>query len=139
MTFILSLAASAFIQMGEHEDGTGGGPVNLPLAKQTIDMVGMLREKPAATLAPDGPTSSSALYKLRMRYLELKAARRRRRLPPTWTRGVLSLGLRLTPDGAPAQQQPARPKPKAMVVIGPHGCSVVGVAAKSLRPPDPRS
>ena len=40
VTFIMSLATSALIQLGEHEDGTGGGPVNLPLAKQTIDMIG---------------------------------------------------------------------------------------------------
>ena len=73
VTFILSLATSAFIQMGEHEDGTGGGPVNLPLAKQTIDMVGMLREKTRGNLAPDEThIIESALYKLRMRYLELK-------------------------------------------------------------------
>lgn len=75
VTFILSLATSAFIQMGEHEDGTAGGPVNLPLAKQTIDMIGMLREKTRGNLDPDEThIIESALYKLRMRYLELKPA-----------------------------------------------------------------
>ena len=75
VTFILSLATSAFIQMGEHEDGTAGGPVNLPLAKQTIDMIGMLREKTRGNLDPDEThIVESALYKLRMRYLELKPA-----------------------------------------------------------------
>ena len=53
VTFILSLATSALIQLGEHEDGTAGGPVNLPLAKQTIDMISMLREKTRGNLAPD--------------------------------------------------------------------------------------
>lgn len=75
VTFVLSLATSAFIQMGEHEDGSAGGPVNLPLAKQTIDMIGMLREKTRGNLAPDEThIIESALYKLRMRYLELKPA-----------------------------------------------------------------
>ncbi len=73
VTFIMSLATSALIQLGEHEDGTGGGPVNLPLAKQTIDMISMLREKTRGNLAPDEThIVESALYKLRMRYLELK-------------------------------------------------------------------
>ena len=73
VTFIMSLATSALIQLGEHEDGTAGGPVNLPLAKQTIDMISMLREKTRGNLAADEThIVESALYKLRMRYLELK-------------------------------------------------------------------
>jgi hypothetical protein len=73
VTFILSLATSALMQLGEHEDGTAGGPVNLPLAKQTIDMISMLREKTRGNLAPDEThIIESALYKLRMRFLEVK-------------------------------------------------------------------
>ncbi len=73
VTFMLSLATSALIQMGEHEDGSAGGPVNLPLAKQTIDIIGMLREKTRGNLTADeAHIVESALYKLRMRYLELK-------------------------------------------------------------------
>jgi hypothetical protein len=73
VTFMLSLATSALIQLGEHEDGTGGGPVNLPLAKQTIDIISMLREKTRGNLTADEThIVESALYKLRMRYLEMK-------------------------------------------------------------------
>ena len=36
ITFVLSLAASTMIHLGEQEDGTPG-PVQLPLAKQSID------------------------------------------------------------------------------------------------------
>jgi len=72
ITFIMSLATSALIQMGEHEDGSAGGPVNLPLAKQTIDIIGLLREKTRGNLdAHETQILDSALYNLRLRFLEM--------------------------------------------------------------------
>ena len=71
VSFVMSLAASALLQMGEHEDGTSGGPVNLPMAKQTIDIIGMLREKTRGNLtAEEDHIVETALYDLRMRFLQ---------------------------------------------------------------------
>jgi hypothetical protein len=44
---------------------------NLPLAKQTIDLIGMLKEKTKGNLTPDEERLiESALYDLRMRYVK---------------------------------------------------------------------
>lgn len=70
VTFVMSLAASALLQMGEHEDGSAGGPVDLPLAKQTIDIIGMLREKARGNLTADEDRIvETALYDLRLKFL----------------------------------------------------------------------
>lgn len=72
VSFVMSLAASALLHMGEHEDGTSGGPVNPPLAKQTIDIIGMLREKTRGNLtAEEDHIIETALYDLRIRYLQI--------------------------------------------------------------------
>lgn len=75
-TFIMSLATSALIHMGElHEDGQAGAgePVNLVLAKETIDIIGMLRDKTRGNLtAEETQTVDSALYDLRLRFLKAR-------------------------------------------------------------------
>lgn len=74
-TFIMSLATSALIHMGElHEEGhEGPAQVNLPLAKETIDIIGMLRDKTRGNLtAEEMQTVESALYDLRLRFLKAK-------------------------------------------------------------------
>jgi len=70
-TFILSLATSALMHLGEvpHPD-TNGPVVNLPLAKQTIDIIGMLREKTRGNLSPDElQLLDNLLCDLRMKYV----------------------------------------------------------------------
>lgn len=68
VTFVMSLAASALIQMGE-SDGEPG-PVDLPMAKQTIDIIGMLREKTRGNLtAEEDRVVETALYDLRLKFL----------------------------------------------------------------------
>ncbi len=70
VTFVMSLAASALIQMGESEDGGAKGPVDLPMAKQTIDIIGMLREKTRGNLtAEEDRVVETALYDLRLKFL----------------------------------------------------------------------
>lgn len=50
-TFILSLASSAMVHLGKVPDPTGGQPeVNLELARQTIDILMLLREKTQGNL-----------------------------------------------------------------------------------------
>ncbi len=53
-TFIFSLATGAFIQMGLAPDPmTGKTEKNLPMARQTIDMLLMLKDKTRGNLTSD--------------------------------------------------------------------------------------
>ena len=70
--FILSLSTSALIQLGEIQDPfTQKVTKNLPLAQQTIDLIGMLKEKTKGNLSPEeGKIMEYVLYDLRMRYVK---------------------------------------------------------------------
>src|SRR5262245_28921839 len=71
-TFILSLATSAFYHLGQlpHPD-TQKTELNLPLAKQTIDMLGMLQAKTRGNLSHDEDRLlENVLYDLRLKYVE---------------------------------------------------------------------
>jgi hypothetical protein len=70
--FTLSLSTSALIQLGEIQDPfTQKLAKNLPLAKQTIDLIGMLKEKTKGNLSPDEEkVIEYVLYDLRMRYVK---------------------------------------------------------------------
>ena len=73
-TFIFSLNASALVQLGVMEDpATGKKEKNLPLAKQTIDMLSMLEEKTAGNLTTEeAELMKHILYDLRMRFVKEK-------------------------------------------------------------------
>jgi len=73
--FIFSLSTSVLIQLGEVEDPFAQKLVkNLPLAKQTIDLIGMLGEKTKGNLTPDEEkVLEYVLYDLRMRYVKATA------------------------------------------------------------------
>jgi len=70
--FIISLTSSAFIHLGDMPDpATGEIHKNLPLAKQTIDLLGLLREKTRNNLAEEEEKLfDHLLYDLRMRYVK---------------------------------------------------------------------
>lgn len=70
-TFVLSLNSSALVQLGFIEDPVSGKKDrNLPLAKQTIDILGMLEEKTRGNLDRDEEMMlKSILYELRMMYV----------------------------------------------------------------------
>ncbi len=70
-SFILSLSSSAFAALGEMPDpASGETQKNLALAKQTIDLLGMLREKTRNNLTTQEDSFfDSILYDLRMRYV----------------------------------------------------------------------
>ena len=70
--FILSLSSSALIQLGEIQDPfTKKSAKNLSLAKQTIDLIGMLKEKTKGNLIPEEEkVIDYILYDLRMRYVK---------------------------------------------------------------------
>lgn len=69
---IFSLSTSALIQLGEVQDPvTQQLAKNLPLAKQTIDLIGMLKEKTKGNLnAEEEKIIEYILYDLRMRYVK---------------------------------------------------------------------
>ena len=72
VNFLFSISTSALIQMGEIEDPVSQQTVkNLPLAKQTIDLIGMLKEKTKGNLTPDeAKLMENILFDLRMRYVK---------------------------------------------------------------------
>ena len=71
-TFILSLSHSALMHLGEapHPD-TNNVEANLPLAKQNIDLLGLMEEKTKGNLTGDEERLlAQVLFDLRMRYVE---------------------------------------------------------------------
>jgi hypothetical protein len=73
-TFIFSLNHSVLVHLGVTEDPTTGKKEkNLPLAKQTIDILGMLEEKTKGNLTKDEEKMiKNMLYDLRMIYIKEK-------------------------------------------------------------------
>ena len=71
-TFIFSLSSSALVHLGEiPEPGTNRTQVDLPIAKQIIDTLGMLQDKTKGNLDQDEERLlKSVLYDLRMRYIQ---------------------------------------------------------------------
>ena len=71
MGFILSLSTSVLIQLGEVKDPVSEQiEKNLPLAKQTIDLIAMLKEKTKGNIAAgEEKALENILYDLRMRYV----------------------------------------------------------------------
>lgn len=71
-TFIFSLNSSALVQLGMVEDPISGEiSKNLPLAKQTIDLLSMLEEKTRGNLETDEAAMlKNILYDLRIHYVK---------------------------------------------------------------------
>ena len=72
INFLFSLSTSVLIQLGEIQDPVSEEIAkNLPLAKQTIDLIGMLKEKTKGNLTPDEEKMiENILYDLRIRYVK---------------------------------------------------------------------
>ena len=73
-TFVISLNSSALVQLGILDDPTTGEKSkNLTLAKQTIDVLGMMEEKTQGNLnADEAHMLKSILYDLRILYVKEK-------------------------------------------------------------------
>jgi hypothetical protein len=73
-TFVASLNASALLQLGAIEDPTSGQKnKNLPMAKQTIDILSMLQEKTSGNLSEEEENLlKNVLYDLRIMYVKEK-------------------------------------------------------------------
>ncbi len=72
ISFLLSLHTSALIQLGEIQDPlTKKADKQLPYAKQTIDLIAMLKEKTKGNLTQEEERGvEHILYDLRMRYVK---------------------------------------------------------------------
>ncbi|MFQ5588057.1 MAG: DUF1844 domain-containing protein [Nitrospiria bacterium] len=73
-SFVLSLATSAFIHLGEEADpATGQKSVDLPNARQVIDLITMLGEKTQGNLSKEEEhLVGQLLYTMRMKYVALE-------------------------------------------------------------------
>ncbi len=71
-TFVLSLSHSALVHLGDAPDPDGRRSVNLPLARQTVDLLSLLQDKTRGNLSgPEERILEQALYDLRLRYVEV--------------------------------------------------------------------
>jgi uncharacterized protein DUF1844 len=77
-TFVLSLGSSAFVHLGDapHPDTGEAPPPNLPLAKQTIDILALLAEKTKGNLTVEEDRFlENLLTDLRFRYVQKTTGR----------------------------------------------------------------
>jgi hypothetical protein len=72
-TFVLSLSHSALVHLGDAPPPEGQATErNLPLARQTIDLLGILQEKTRNNLTGEEERLlDQALYDLRLRFVEV--------------------------------------------------------------------
>jgi len=75
-TFVLSMSTSALVHLGEDLLGEGKAEVNLPLARQTIDLLGILEHKTKGNLTGEEERLlAQVLYDLRLRYVTISKKR----------------------------------------------------------------
>lgn len=76
-TFVMGLAKIALLHLGEAEaQSQGNAEVNLPAARELIDILGMLHEKTAGNLTPEElHLIETLLYELRMDFAQKASAR----------------------------------------------------------------
>jgi hypothetical protein len=76
-TFVLSLSHSALVNLGDAPDPAGvRSAPDLELARQTIDVLGLLEEKTRGNLSGEEERILSvSLYDLRMRFLEVSRSK----------------------------------------------------------------
>lgn len=72
-SFVISLGSSSLMLMGEQLDPHQAPiPINLPQAKEIIDLLSVLEDKTKGNLTPDEQTVlRDMLYALRMKYVTL--------------------------------------------------------------------
>jgi hypothetical protein len=69
--FLLSLASTAMIHLGEAMPDGRTAPVNLPRAQEMIDLLALLEEKTRGNLTPaELSLLTDLLYTLRLRYVD---------------------------------------------------------------------
>ena len=73
-TFVMSLSSTVLVHLGEIPDiQTGKESVNIPLAKQTIDILGMIQEKTKGNLTcEEERLIRDLLFELRVKFVQRK-------------------------------------------------------------------
>ncbi|MEK6804524.1 MAG: DUF1844 domain-containing protein [Nitrospirota bacterium] len=76
-SFVISMGSSALMLMGEQLDPQQPSmPLNLPQAKEIIDLLSMLEEKTKGNLTPDEQVvMKDMLYALRMKFVSLTSGK----------------------------------------------------------------
>lgn len=75
-TFVVSLSHSALVHLGDAPHPDGNKAVELPLARQTIDLLALLQEKTQGNLTgAEERVLTQALYDLRLRYVEVSKSK----------------------------------------------------------------
>lgn len=76
VTFVLSLSHSAYLHLGDAPDPLHGSvQMNLTMARQTIDLLGLLEQKTQGNLTGEEErVLEQVLYELRLRYIEVERA-----------------------------------------------------------------
>ncbi|MGZ8394581.1 MAG: DUF1844 domain-containing protein [Nitrospira sp.] len=76
-SFVISMGSSALMLMGEQLDPQQPAmPLNLPQAKEIIDLLSMLEEKTRGNLTPDEQVvMKDMLYALRMKFVSLTSGK----------------------------------------------------------------
>ena len=76
-SFVISMGSSALMLMGEQLDPEQPSmPLNLPQAKEIIDLLSMLEEKTRGNLTPDEQVvTKDMLYALRMKFVSLTSGK----------------------------------------------------------------
>jgi len=71
-TFVMSLSHSALVHLGDAPDVDGKAEPQLDLARQTIDILGLLHDKTKGNLSGEEERLlSQALVDLRLRFVEV--------------------------------------------------------------------
>lgn len=72
-TFVLSIIGTAYVHLGDAPNPEGQPEKDLNLARQDIDLLGILQEKTRGNLSGEEERLlDQALYDLRMRYVEVE-------------------------------------------------------------------
>jgi hypothetical protein len=70
-TFVLSLGSSVLVHLGEVQDAEGKKQPDLPLAKQTIDLLALIQVKTKGNLdESEDQLLAGLLYDLRIKYVD---------------------------------------------------------------------
>ena len=70
-TFVLSLSTSALLHLGESVPNAPPAALNLPLARHTIDLLGMIEQKTHGNLTGnEEQLLTQVLYDLRIRFVQ---------------------------------------------------------------------
>ena len=91
LELIMFVAENSAAMMSGHPQF--GGEINLPVAKQFIDMLGALREKTSGNLSTEEQSGiDSLLSQLRMQYVQLSSAPQQPAAPRGFTGGDITGG-----------------------------------------------